>query len=288
MTDLQPLFTDPILDQTELDPGYDEHGSDVFRVTTATETVIARSCRPPGPAEPFWGGLRHLFGLEPLHTHNLEPLNAHLNRLSHIRVPQVLRKAHLNGREWVIVEFLPGHTLTAFAGADRMYDFGVQLARIHNHHFSDYGNPTGTRWPLSTFHTRAAATIRWLAENFYAHDSALLDSMCAALLQLPPPTHATYVQPDIGASQYLTDGQRVTAWVDTEACVIAPPALDFIGLEYQILDSAPAFERGYGTIRALPSLTEVRAVYRYLYWLLDVEGDIPLREWMNHPILFSS
>lgn len=288
---LQPLFADPILEQTALDPGYEDHGSDVFRVTTTLETVIVRAFRSPIIEGAFWGGLQKLFGINPLSMHNLAALNAQLDTLSRIRVPQVLRIAELDGREWAVVEYLPGHTLEDFAGDDLMYDFGVQVAHIHSHRFPDYGSPTGKRWPLDTFHIRAVETMHWLVENFYAHDTAIvnaLDSMCDTMFHLPTPSASSYVQPDIGSNQFLTDGQRVTAWVDTEACVIAPRVLDFIGLEFQIPHkrAAQAFARGYGTVLSLPQLSQVRAAYRYLYLLLDVEGDIPLDEWMNYPNLW--
>src|SRR5262249_39876198 len=152
---------------------------------------------------------------------------------------------------------------------------------------------TNTRWSLDTFHLRVIQTMRWLVENFHAHDAkvvAQLDPMCDLLLRLPAPTHASYIQPDIGSNQFLTDGQRRTPCGDTEACVIAPPVLDFIGLEFQIPDqtAADAFAHGYGTFTPLPLLNnDLRMAYRYLYFLLEVEGDIPLNDWLNFPTLFA-
>lgn len=64
--DLQELFDAPILEQVELDPGFADHGSSVFRVRIADEHVVARLFRAAQASGPFWGSLRGLFATDPL------------------------------------------------------------------------------------------------------------------------------------------------------------------------------------------------------------------------------
>lgn len=92
---------------------------------------------------------------------------------------------------------------------------------------------------------------------------------------------------DIDPSQFLTDGSQLTGIVDTEAYVIAPRELDFIGLEY-ILDeqSAAEFRAGYESLLPIPNLTECRLPYRYFYRLLSVQGSVDIGQWMNAKVLF--
>jgi hypothetical protein len=92
---------------------------------------------------------------------------------------------------------------------------------------------------------------------------------------------------DTDPTQYLADGQRLTALVDTEAYVVVPREMDFIALEY-LLDppGAAAVARGYNSIQPLPDLSAVRPVYRYLYRLLEAQGGAELEIWMAHPALF--
>jgi len=49
---------------------------------------------------------------------------------------------------------------------------------------------------------------------------------------------------------------------------------------------AAAVARGYRRVLPLPDLSRVRAPYRFLYRLLEVQGSVPLDAWMSWPELF--
>ncbi|HZR43443.1 MAG TPA: hypothetical protein VFB12_25235 [Ktedonobacteraceae bacterium] len=92
---------------------------------------------------------------------------------------------------------------------------------------------------------------------------------------------------DMDPTQFLTDGGRLTALVDTEAYAVGPCELDFIALEY-VLDQrgAAALTKGYNTIRPLPDLSRVRSVYRYFCRLIGIQKKTDLETWMAQPVLF--
>ena len=292
-TDLQALFDEPILEQSYFDPGYSGHASDVWLVRTASGSAVARAFRWGEPGGPFWSGCRYLFGIDPSRVFDLEPLNAQLAEISPIPAPRVLRKGVLDGREWVVVEHMPGSALETFHSqpAQMLEQFGYALARVHSRRFADYGSPSGhVRRPIDGFFTRVAETLRMLASRFYSDDKRIIvtfEHYCRAALALPPPANATLVMVDLDVGQFLSDGRHITAVVDTEGDVIGPRELDLIGLEY-LLDQAgaAAFARGYQTVLPLPDLASVRAIYRYLYLLLEVQGQADLDEWMGWPNLF--
>jgi aminoglycoside phosphotransferase len=292
-TDLQALFDEPILERTYFDPGYSGHASDVWLVRTASGSAVARAFRWGGPGGPFWSGCHYLFGIDPSRVFDLEPLNAQLAEVSPIPAPRVLRKGILDGREWVLVEYMPGSALETFRGqpAAMLELFGHALACIHSLRFADYGSPSGhVRYPLDGFFARVAETLGVLASRFFSEDQrimAALEPICLAALELPPPASATLVMVDLDVCQFLSDGRHITAVVDTEGYVVGPRELDLIALEY-LLDQAgaAAFARGYQTVLPLPDLTPVRALYRYLYLLLEVQGQADLDEWMGWPNLF--
>jgi Ser/Thr protein kinase RdoA (MazF antagonist) len=287
---LQGLFDQPILEQMSLDPGYSGHANDVWRVRTSSETAIVRAFRGQ-PEGPFWDGCRALFGIDPADTFHLESLNRLLAGISPIPVPRVLRKSVVDGRRCVVVELMPGQPLQGFREQPdgMLYGFGQALAQIHAARFHFFGHPSGARpSPLASFHTQMVDVMRDLAEG--APDSALrqaLEPVCAAAMVLPAPAAGSLVMVDLNPSQFLTDGEFVTALVDTEAYVVGPRELDFIALEY-VLDpsAAAAFACGYRSVAPLPALSAVRPVYRYLYRLFEIEGDVELQEWMAWPILF--
>lgn len=292
--DLQPLFRETILEQTALIPSYTDHTNHIWRVRTAAEEVVVRVPRPEGElTSAFWWGCREFFGLDPSRPDRLAPLNDRLYRLSPIPVPRILRTGTIDGRPYAIAEYLPGERLTDLRAlpAAALRELGVALARIHRHQFTWWGAPTGAlHHTLDTFHPRLVATLRALVHRFFAGHPTIapaLPCLCAAALLLPPPTVTALIMVDVDATQFLTNGARLTALVDTDAYAIAPAALDFIGYEYE-LDAfgAAALASGYRTLLPLPNLTAVRPVYRYLYRLLGTQGQVDFAEWMAWPTWF--
>ena len=165
--DLQPLFSEPILEQAYLDPGYSGHASDVWRVRTASEEVVVRASRVGGGAMggtlfEFWWGCHHLFGIDPRRVFDLGPLNDLLNRVSPLPAPRVLREGFVEGRPCVVVEWIPGRTVESFRGqpAELLRELGEALARVHFVRYQECGSPVGCfRYPLEEFHPRLAETI---------------------------------------------------------------------------------------------------------------------------------
>ncbi len=284
---LQSLFHHPIRSQTCLDPGYSGHASDVWLVETDTERAVVRRSRiTEFPVNDFQLGAFELFGCDPREVHALEPLNGMLAELSPVPVPRVLRKGDLEGRQAVVVERMLGTQLGSFIGQPEplLVQLGTMLARIHKRRFDWCGHPTGRpSYALSEWPHRVAHAIRQVVTRYYP-GWPLMDE---AALALPVPSHASLVMPDLDPSQFLTDGERITALVDTEYYGVGPRELDFIALEY-VLDAvgAAAVARGYSAVLPLPDLAAVRPVYRYLYLLMAIQGHVDLTAWMDQPHLF--
>jgi len=168
---------------------------------------------------------------------------------------------------------------------------GEGLARIHQHRENYAGNPSGSfQVPLHEFHHHLGKGAAELVSKFH-YDNEKIVSMLPKVMEflnsLPHPEFATFVLVDIDPSQFLSDGKEISGLVDTEAYVVAPRELDFIGLEY-ILDekSAKDFIVGYEKIMPIPDLQKVRLPYRYYYRLLSVQGDVELDDWLGWEVLF--
>ncbi|WP_293910186.1 phosphotransferase [Deinococcus sp.] len=291
--ELQHLFDEPVLSMTVLSPGYSGHASDVWQVQTASGICIVRSPRP-GAAQgnPFWWGLRELFGTDPQRLEDLQTINALLGRLGAFRVPQVKRVVSNPERSYAVLETVPGQMLDSFVGqgAELLTELGTGLARLHARKLDWWGHPSGrVRADLADFHPRLATVMQALVERFYVGTEikVALPSVLAQLQQLPAPACACPLMIDLDPSQFLSEGGRLGALVDTEAFVMAPPEFDLIALDY-LLDEPGAdhFRHGYEQVRPLPPVTEVRTVYRFLYRLLEVQGDMDLGLWMKQPQLF--
>ncbi|MEF3306396.1 phosphotransferase [Paenibacillus sp. GYB003] len=288
------LLGEPILEAKELDPGYSGHASSVWLVKTPTREAIVRSSRlKDEPDREFWGGCRWLFGIDPRRMIFMEHSAGLLNRISVIPAPRTLSKAIVQGKEYIVVEKMEGRQLARFADltADALYEFGRWLAKVHGHRYETFGNLAGTRAiHKNEFHRHMLSTMERLVSNEHGDRPEMKDELArisALTAGLPHPDGCAPVLVDMDPSQFLASGGRITAIVDTEAYVIAPPELDFVGLEY-VLDAAAAkpFAEGYASLRAIPDLSQVRAPYRFLYLLLGVHGSAELHEWNARPPLF--
>ncbi|WP_124726793.1 phosphotransferase [Staphylospora marina] len=281
------------------DDGYITGGSHVWLAQTDEGEVIVRTSAITDLEKvPYWYGNHILFGIDPRRVFVLEKLNRELASMTtRLSVPQVLDKASLQGHEYVIVEKLPGKALDTFRGMPDhlMEDFGASIAHIHLRSFDYFGDVSGsTRKPLTDFHECLIACMTELVEKFYSEPDDksrgirdMLPEICQQARLLPAPSSSSFVMMDTDPSQFLTDGERVTAVVDTESYVIAPRELELLTLEMIFDEQATrSFKKGYARVLEFPDLSTVRTVYRYFLRLVETQGSRPMDEWMNHPALF--
>ncbi len=289
----QKLFSSPILSINTLDPGYEDHASDVWLIQTKEEEVIVRSSKMTSePNNDFWWGCKYLFGIDPRNVHALEIIHTLLQKHTTLPIPKILQK-HRFEREYVVVEKLSGQVLDSFIGQpdSLLYSLGKGLAQIHQYTANYIGNPTETfKIRLNQFYKHIEKVSQQLVEKFHSHNPKIcntLKNFQTQLHALPTPKEATLVLIDMDPTQFLTDGSRITGLVDTEAYAIAPREFDFIGLEYVFTEKeARTFQKGYETIMPIPDLKQCRTPYRYLYRLLSVQGNSDLDEWLQHPSYF--
>lgn len=283
------LLGEPVLAAAPHSPGYDDHANDVWRVTTPTRDVVVHAPRSGmgDLGNPFWAGAQMLFGHDPRDLRPIGPLHDHLRDDLGLPAPRVLGSGVSDGRPWLVTELLPGHALgNLMETPDALLSqLGSWLERLHNDASSAWGNLTGSRRePLTTFPRWLAKTIDALTGRFHKGDPAFIAQareLVADIGAMPVPTRAAPIMLDIDPTQFLSADDELTGLIDTDAVVLGPPELELVALE-QLLDecSAAAFRAGYGP---LPVLAAVRPFYRFLCLLMEVQGDVPLAEWMRGP-----
>ncbi|WP_352223676.1 aminoglycoside phosphotransferase family protein [Bacillus sp. SM2101] len=291
---MQLLFEESIKEVQELDPGYDDHASDVWLVKTDEQEVVVRSSRMSDePSNEFWWGCKSLFGIDPRNVFGLEQVNNILHDISPIPIPKVLKKRTISSREFVVVEKLTGAVVQSFKNQPPsiLQNLGEGLAKIHQYQVNYVGSPSGNfKVPLERYKQHVNEIIRDLVLKFHKDHAAIrekLPEMSVMIENLPNPQFTTFVLVDIDPTQFLSNNQELTGLVDTEAYVIAPRELDFIGLEYILdKDNVKDFITGYERVKSIPDLSNCRLPYRYLYRLLSVQGDVDIDKWLNHDNLF--
>jgi hypothetical protein len=291
LPDLRSLFDSEILEQERLVVGFEEPGSDVIRVRTEREHVVARAFRLDVVSGPFWGGLQTLFAIDPLSTCEVAEIHAALRgTASPLAVPAFLRSGRIEGREWVVVELMGGRALMDFGALsdDGLVELGRCLAAIHSPRFDALGTVSGsTRVALGDFYPRLAAMFHEARAD--RRLGAICDRMATSARRLAPPAAGALVLPDIAPWQFLERDGRAVALVDLDAYVVGPRELDLVFLEYFVDDRCGRLiEQGYRELLALPALDAVRPVYRLLGYLLTILPGIELDVWMAWPQRFGN
>lgn len=292
--ELQAVFSEPILSAEHFDPGYSGHATDVWKVTTARRTVAVRVSRfEHWGGSPFWDGLSWLFGWRPVTAHRTQARHNFLRPAGGLPVPRMLGHGQVGETGYLVMESMPGQRCGAFeqfspAGLEA---YGQHLASLHAHQYPHTGAPGGAKgYPAAQFPARLAAVLDRLAFQYYQEQpelTVLLGEMRERALALRISACAP-VLVDLDPTQYLVDENGFPcALIDTDAYVLAPRDLDLISLEYLLTpEQATHFIRGYAGALPLPDLSEVRLVYRYLYFLMEVHGIEDLEECMGWPAIF--
>ncbi|TCN20487.1 hypothetical protein EV146_114107 [Mesobacillus foraminis] len=245
-------------------------------VKTDKQEAVVRSSRLTGePDNDFWWGCKKLFGIDPRKVYELEKVNNLLNDITSIPVPKIIDKGDAFSREFIVVDKLNGEVVKTFIGQPStvLQSLGEGLARIHQYKVSYVGKPSGDfKIRQEEFHQHLIDTMTEMVSRFYDKQLQIkrkLAEINNLVHGLPAPEYSTFVLVDMDPTQFLTNGKIITGLVDTEAYVMAPRELDFIGLEY-VLDekSEQNFKHGYEKVMEIPDLTKCRIPYRYLYRLL--------------------
>ena len=294
---LAPLFPTTYLGQRLLPAVHPGQASWVWAVkTTEGERIVRTSRWLRVPDEDFWQAALRLFQTDTSNMAQIGNLYRDLRAISAIPIPEVLAMHKIGTRTFLILENLPGYTLTSFNDLPNqsLAIFGKALAQIHNYRYPCFGplrTPQGCQ-PVIQFHTLAISVMAYLVTRYYSQDRDLTDYWAESLGQwkdLPPTDFASPIMLDMDPTQFLTDGTTLTGMVDIELYVSAPRHLELIGLEYLLdQDHANAFRVGYETIMPLPPLEPFRKAYRLLLRLMSFQGSVDWHYWMNAPIRFEN
>jgi aminoglycoside phosphotransferase (APT) family kinase protein len=289
----QDFITEPILECEYLDPGYSGHAADVWRVRTEKRAAALRIFNASAWNGPFWDGMRWLFHWLGDFRRKAAGRNRFLREAGGLPVPGVLAHGARNGLDYMLMEWMPGLRMETFAelGPEGLRGFGRHLAALHARTFPSSGTLHGAKGrPAAQFHVQLVETLNMLFESYY-RDQPDFARRHQAMLRQARQARSERCSPvlvDLGAGQYLrSERGELCALVDTDAYAIGPRELDFILLEYGLSPAlAKDFAKGYQEALPLPRLREVRPVYRYLYRMMEVEGAVPLREWMEQEAIF--
>jgi hypothetical protein len=297
--DWERIFSEPVVEACWVDAGYD-NANDVWQVRTTKGAFVVKVGRlhTHRREDPFWHGLQTLFGLEVQDDiRRLKLLSKMINRYSHLAIPAVRtidNTCSAIDRPYVIVERLQGAPADL---EDEDYtktiarQLGEHLAGLHRARFDYWGVYEGhPRFPREEWPERLAGAMAELIKTSEGDDAAReqLPEFQERARRLSPPEHLSLVFPDLRPSQFLQHHGELVALVDIESMVVGPRELDLVAVEYSLQPvHVGPFVAGYEKHLPMPNLSEVRGVYRFAYYLIQILGETDFERWMSHDIRFT-
>lgn len=290
---LTPLFGEPVVSQRLLPPHHPGQANYVWEVFTPTGRVAVRSPRSiTVPDEDFGQGVLRLFDAQSAHVERIGVINRCLQPVSAYPLPRVIRPERFDGRDFTIMEWMPGDPLRRFddLSPTELGRLGHHIASLHNQRFPVFGSPLAMKdvkhgRPLDQFVSAAHSVARWVVQRYYNDDERAwrwLEMIRPLWDLLPSPSYAVPVMIDMDPTQFLADRGTITALVDTELYVLAPPELELAGLEMLLTPAAAdSFREGYRAVAPMPAFSAYRAPFRMLLRLLSFQGPVDWDEWMN-------
>ncbi|MCY0901090.1 MAG: hypothetical protein OWU32_02760 [Firmicutes bacterium] len=275
---LKALFSEPIVSWEVLPADYEDHASDIWHVTTASEDVIVRASRVTAQdmvRTPFYLGMARLFDVDPRDLQRLRVVNDALAPMSPLRIPKVLRVVEARGRQYAVMERLPWDRLSSFDALSKpgLRDLGRALATHHQHAL--------TTSSFDEFAMRLRQTL-----HLFCVDPGACGS-CLHTLHTVSPAGLVPILVDFYAGQFVAAQGRVTGLVDTEFVVPGPPELELVILEYLLSEeSAQSVRKGYESLRPFPRLRGVRPVYRMLCQVMEIHGKMTRNVALDWPCPF--
>jgi hypothetical protein len=176
------------------------------------------------------------------------------------------------------------------SNAEITKQLGRHLGKLHSTRDARWGNfPQTESFPPGDFPQRLAHTLQQLSSYGCTGDIEVQKSLHLFMdmaKNIPPPNHISLIMPDINPSQFLVEGNRITALIDIESYVRGPIELELTIVELLLTDGIP-FRQGYEEVRGcFPSLDQVRTVYRFFLYLLFNAPLKGIANWTEAPIRF--
>ena len=277
--------------------------NEVWKVETSSGARVVKIMREwvDRDLNCFWLGLQTLFGARPAQEVVDQPrLSRALRRWGKLPVPAVIAaQGEFEGRRPIVVlDEMPGESVAWGSDTQHrflssqgfMHQLGEHLANLHNHRIAHFGNHARThRSSLIEFPDRVAHTMAALVDHGWADDDEVvkaLPTFQAAARSMPAPQAASLIMCDIGPSQYLIEGDRISALIDLEGYVIGPPELELAAVELWGEPSAPFVEGYRAHANGRMDLSACREAYRYFLYVLYQAPSDGLGEWLGRPSWF--
>ena len=248
----------------------------VYRLV-ADEGVFALKLLRDTPT-PFWRGMDALFDVRLAQqvTRSTDHYARAADTFS-LRVPGLIDYANASPT-------LPAYLLTSWLAGD-----SIDPTSVSDQLIEDMAHADALRHQKKLMTWGRAVAPFCSMQEWQARIATLLPNVSRdALMSLSQPDGFVPMIMDMRWDQCLQQQGRLSALVDMDAFVYAPKTLELVLMEYWLTSAELSIWRQtyLDCGGELPTLRDVRSLYRQLLWSWQIFGPIPEPEWMQWPIFF--
>lgn len=278
----------PKLISAQAEPSlYSDSTHQLFYLQTQQGAKVLKRLNRQALHQPFWANLKALFGLDlAQHLDHQAWWSQELTQLSRLGFPKIEQLANpsddLDG--FVLMSFLSGQR----GGADQVRQAHIEqlaqhLKALQQTKFDRWGvwsASSSSSYGLPTWSQSLSEQLeKWL--EITHHQAWWSEVEQAKNIEVD---YAVPTMLDLRWDQFLFDQNGISALVDLDAFVLAPPELSWVILEY-LLDEQQAWWLAQA-FDQVPDLSRVRTPYRLWLFSLNLLGENDLARWMNAPKRF--
>ncbi|MGC9385486.1 MAG: hypothetical protein ACP5D0_00950 [Hydrogenovibrio sp.] len=256
-----------------------------------TRDVVKLMACEPCAAEGFWGGMKALFAVTlPQQLAQFERLYPRVAQASELAIPLVKRLLRVT----TVGNDLADHSLTLGVQTDFLPGLAVSpqhitepmVRTLARHLAALHQAPVTLAEREALQQTFLPGLANWLTSlvggGVSASEVAGLQQQVASVGELGA---LGLIMPDLRWDQFLQQDGRLTGLTDLDAIVAGPVAFEWVLLE--LLLTAKAFDvlcDEYQKWAPIPSVTDVREVYRAALFGMNVLGGTNYQAWQNRPL----
>lgn len=252
---------------------------------TGDGPLVLKVCDPDRlSSSATWQVMRSLFDFSLAdELANAAQVRTIINQHGLLGIPEVIDAAAPNADApgYVLSRFARGESLSADALSMSMVsDFARHIARLHQQTSQGWGSLTMADMPPESWPEQLIKTFLRFSSQLKIGEP-WLHKVISAIEQVKP-SYFCPIMLDNRWDQYLYSAGNISTLVDIDAFVIGPPELELVLLEYQLSGAqAACFAQVYQQYMPMPELSDVRASYRLLLFLMNALGESNLDQWMR-------
>ena len=249
---------------------------------------------------PFWLGMDLLFKRSICSSYqDAKATYKIIDTLTSLKIPQVSDVLVGQGHCALVLEKIYGASIqTTEISDDLVKQIAKFLAEMHSHSAEKIGaivkQPEFKQdliYDLTSWQESVLLTVQTLMPEEFAQKPSVisaLNNIASLTIQKIVP-----LMMDLRWDQFSQIEGKLAGVFDLDAFVFAPIELDFVILEYllnaqQLIVFKKAYEQEGANNLSVPSIVEVREIYRVLFFLINALGERDFEKWMSQPCFFNA